>query len=79
MRFAEKLSESRSVSVILQDHAGIRKHLADQGRGKGVEFLPGKAWSTSSSGILMRALDSIYFMVWVMIALLRTRPKMVYI
>lgn len=79
LRFAEKLSESQSVSVILQDHAGIRKHLADQGRGRGVQFLPGKAWSTSSSGILIRALDSVYFMAWVMLALLRTRPKMVYI
>lgn len=79
LRFSEKLSDSYSVSVILQDHAGIRKHLAEQNRGIGVEFLPGKAWSNSSSGILVRALDSVYFMCWVLYTLLRTRPKNVYV
>lgn len=79
MRFAEKLSGSHSVSVILQDHAGIRKHLAEKERGQGVEFLPGKAWSNSSSGVLVRILDSVYFMCWVMFSLLRTRPRTVYV
>ena len=79
LRFSEKLSNSCAVSVILQDHAGIKGHLAEQKRGRGVEFLPGKAWSSSSSGILIRALDSVYFMCWVIYALLRTRPKKVYV
>jgi len=79
LRFSEKLAGSYSVSVILQDHVGIRKHLAESERGEGVEFLPGKAWSNSSSGILVRALDSVYFMCWVIYALLRTRPKNVYV
>lgn len=79
LRFAEKLSGSHSVSVILQDHAGIRKHLAEKERGQGVEFLPGKAWSNSSSGVLVRILDSVYFMCWVMFSLLRTRPRTVYV
>ena len=79
LRFAEKLSVSHSVSVVLQDHAGIRKHLAEKGRGEGVEFFPGKAWSTSSSGILARALDTVYFMCWVMFTLLHSRPKTVYV
>lgn len=79
LRFSEKLAGSYSVSVILQDHVGIRKHLAERERGEGVEFLPGKAWSNSSSGILVRVLDSVYFMCWVIYALLRTRPKNVYV
>jgi hypothetical protein len=79
LRLAEKLSESNSVSVIMQDHANIRKHLLEKGRGQGVKFFPGKSWSTSSSGIAVRALDSIYFMCWVLYTLLRTRPKTVYV
>lgn len=79
LRFAEKLSESQSVSVILQDHADIRKHLSEKERGGGVEFFPGRALSNSSSGIFVRALDSVYFMCWVIFALLRTRPKTVYV
>jgi glycosyltransferase involved in cell wall biosynthesis len=79
LRLAEKLSVSHSVSVILQDHVGIRQHLAEKGRGEGVEFFPGKAWSISSSGILVRALDTVYFMCWVVITLLRTRPQVIYV
>ncbi|CAN0575135.1 unnamed protein product, partial [Ectocarpus sp. 12 AP-2014] len=79
LRFAEQLSESQSVSVIMQDHADVRKHLSEKSRGARVEFFPGKAWSSSSSGILVRALDSVYFMCWVVFALLRTRPKTVYV
>lgn len=79
LRFAEKLSESQSVSVIMQDHAGVRKHLAEKKRGSKVEFFPGKAWSDSSSRILRRTLDSVYFMGWVIFTLLRSRPKTVYV
>jgi len=79
LRFAENLSGSYSVAVILQDHIGVRKELNEKARGKGVEFFPGKAWSTSSSRIAVRALDAIYFMLWVFLCLIRSRPKVVYV
>lgn len=79
LRFAEGASAHRRISVILQDHAGIRSELARHGRGESVQFYPCKAWTTSASGIIRRILDAAFFMVWVMGVLLWTRPRQVYV
>ena len=79
LRLAEDLSVDQRVSVIMQDHSNIRSNLRAEKRGEEVEFFPGKAWSHSGSGILVRALDAIYFMLWVVYCLLRSRPKLVYV
>ncbi|HET8800793.1 MAG TPA: glycosyltransferase [Marinobacter sp.] len=79
LRFAESAAAQRRVSVIMQDHAGIRSQLARHGRGEGVDFYPCKAWTTSASGIARRVLDAAFFMVWVMGVLLWTRPRKVYV
>jgi len=79
LRFAESAAAQRSVSVIMQDHTGIRSQLARHGRGEGVDFYPCKAWTTSASGIARRVMDAAFFMVWVMGVLLWTRPRKVYV
>ncbi|CAM3789955.1 glycosyltransferase [Ectopseudomonas alcaliphila] len=80
LRFAEQAAANNvSVSVILQDHADIRSRLAEENRGKGVRFFPVKAWTSSSSSVLARIADAIFFMLWVLCTLLRLRPNKVYV
>lgn len=79
LRFAESAAAQQRVSVIMQDHAGIRSQLTRHARGEGVNFYPCKAWTTSASGIARRIMDAAFFMVWVMGVLLWTRPRKVYV
>lgn len=79
LQFAEKTSNEYRVGVISQDHVGIREKLDEAGRGVGVDFFPCKALTTSSSGIFLRMVDTIFFMLWVMGVLLWQRPKKVYV
>lgn len=80
LRFAEgAATKGNSVSVIMQDHAGIKARLAEAERGEGVRFYPAKALTTSASGILLRACDAVFFMFWVLAVLLWVRPQKVYV
>jgi len=80
LRFAENSSvQEKSVSVIMQDHTGIKDRLKEHQRGEGVRFYPVKALSSSASSVLLRALDAVFFMFWVIGVLLWVRPKRVYI
>lgn len=80
LRFAEEAaSNGYSVSVIVQDHMNIKSRLKEAGRGTGIDFYPGKAITTSSSSVLLRAIDTLWFMIWVFLILLRVRPKLVYV
>ena len=79
LQLAEKLALNRKVAVVMQDHVGIKARLDEEERGKGVDFYPSKAWSTSSSGLIVRVLDAVYFMCWVVLILLRNRPRTVYV
>lgn len=79
MRFAEREAKRHDVAVALQDHAGIRKHLEQQQRGKGVRFYPCKAWTVSSSTVARRIADAIFFMVWILLVLFWFRPTKIYV
>lgn len=79
LRFAEKQAEFADVSVVLQDHAGIRSQLAKHRRGQRVNFYPCKAWSVSGSGISRRIADAIFFMIWVLVVLVWKRPTKIYV
>ena len=79
LRLAEKLASTKKVGVILQDHVGIKKKLKSENRGVGVNFFPSWTTSNSSSHILIRIIDSIFFMFWVIGCLLLTRPKNIYV
>ena len=80
LRFAEGAAKrDHFVSVIMQDHVGIKGKLAEAGRGEGVQFYPTKALTTSASGTLFRAFDALFFTLWVMVVLLWIRPSRVYV
>lgn len=80
LRFAEgAATQGHSVSVIIQDHDGIKERLAEADRGKGICFYPAKALTTSSSLVIGRAFDAVFFMLWVLAILLWVRPSKIYI
>jgi hypothetical protein len=79
LRVVESFASSKKVAVILQDHANINKHLKEFKRGAGVNFFPIRALSNSSSSLVIRVLDSIFFTFWVFFCLIRTRPKNIYV
>ena len=79
LRVAESFASSKKVAVILQDHTNINKHLKEFKRGAGVNFFPIRAFSNSSSSLVIRVLDSIFFTFRVFFCLIRTRPKNIYV
>ena len=80
LRFAEgAVDKGYEVSVIMQDHVGIKKKLKKEGRGKGVRFVPLKALTDSSSSVFLRTFDAIFFMLLVFINLIKIRPNKIYI
>jgi glycosyltransferase involved in cell wall biosynthesis len=79
LRVAESFAFSKKVAVISQNHTDINKHLKEFKRGAGVNFFPIRAFSNSSSSLVLRILDSIFFMFWVFVCLIRTRPKNIYV
>jgi len=80
LRLAETaVKRNQSVSVVLQDHVGIRGKLAEHDRGHGIRFFPARAWSNSGSGVLRRACDAVFFASWVLGVLLWVRPSRVYV
>ena len=79
MRLAESLVPMRKVAVITQDHSNINKSLKKFKRGIGVKFFLGWAISNSSSNFAIRIFDALFFMCWVLVVLIRTRPKKIYV
>jgi len=79
LRVAETLATSKKVAVITQDHTNINKNLKEFKRGLGVNFFLVKAFSNSSSSLIIRIFDSVFFIFWVFFYLLRTRPKKIYV
>lgn len=79
MRFAEQQAKKRKVGVILQDHVDIRAQLLKHQRGEHVNFYPAHAFSVSGSSIMRRAMDAVFFMLWVFLILLIKRPRKVYV
>lgn len=79
MRLAESLVPLKKVAVITQDHSNIKKNLKDFKRGINVKFFPAWAISNSSSNFFKRVFDTLFFMIWVLIFLIRTKPKKIYV
>ena len=79
LRLAENISHSKKVAIVMQDHDNIRNHLKKNKRGSGIKFFPGKAFSNSSSSLIIRILDAIFFSFWVIFCILKTRPTNIYI
>ncbi len=79
LRVAESIASSKKVAVIFQEHENINNHLKHHKRGESVNFFPTRAFSNSSSSLVKRVLDSVFFMFWVLFCVIRTRPKNIYI
>ena len=79
LRLAENISHSKKVAIVIQDHDNIRNHLKKNKRGRGIKFFLGKAFSNSSSSLLIRILDAFFFTFWVVFCILKTTPKNIYI
>lgn len=77
--FAEQAAKMQSVSVVTQSHEDLQQAMDDIGRGGGVDVRACKAHTNSSSGLIKRCLDAIYFMLWTLICLIKLRPAKVYI
>ena len=79
-QFAERAVKcGHSVSVIMQDHVGIKGELKKAGRGQGIRFFASKALTTSAGSVRFRALDAVFFMIWALAVLVWTRPSRVYV
>jgi len=79
LRFAELVSEVHSVCIITQSRENLREALNNAGRGAGVCISACSAHTDSSSGIVKRALEAIYFMIWTLFSLMKARPAKVYV
>lgn len=79
LRLAENISHLKKVAIVIQDHDNIRNHLKKNKRGLGIKFFSGKAFSNSSSSLIIRILDAIFFTFWIIYCILITRPKNIYI
>ena len=79
LRVCEELSKNKNVSVILQDQAGIKAALQKNARGAAVKFIPILSLTTSSSGMVLRVIDLLWFTFASIFALLLRRPRIVYV
>ena len=81
LSLAEKLVvNKKKVAVVAQNQLkNIKSNLNVSNRGIGVKFFTTWAFSVSSSNLLKRIFDSFFFMFLVLIVLIKTRPKKIYI
>ena len=79
LRLAESVAKSKKIAVITQDHSNIKKHFKISRRGVGIKFFLTWAFSNSASSFIKRIADTLFFMFWVFIVLIRTRPKKIYV
>lgn len=79
LQFAEKAAENHSVCVITQSACDIASLLAEAGRGAGLKIRACNTYTNSSSGILKRIAEALFFMFWTFFSLVRTKPANVYV
>ncbi|MCU7850747.1 MAG: glycosyltransferase [Candidatus Thiodiazotropha sp. (ex Monitilora ramsayi)] len=76
---SERVSDNHSVCVITQSYGNLKQRLSKANRGRRVKLLECKSHTTPSNRILVRSLDTLFFGFFVFYALLRSRPKTVYV
>lgn len=80
LKFAEMAhSDGNLVSVISQGGEDLLESLRKRSRGTGISYYPTQALANSSSRIIRRILDSLFFTVHVLIKLTLIRPDRVYV
>jgi hypothetical protein len=79
MQFAERAAQHNSVCVITQADVNLSALFASSGRGKRVQVHACKSYTTSASSVFKRIFEALYFMFWVFVSLLRSKPSNVYV
>ena len=79
LQLAETTSTDGPVYLITQAKCDLKRELYKVGRGHGLHIYACKAFTNSASGLIKRIAESIYFMLWAFISLVRTRPTSVYV
>lgn len=79
LRLAELAAEEGDVCVITQAEGNLKEELSASGRGRGVQVLACRAFTTSASGLFQRITEALLFMLWTFISLLRAKPANVYV
>ncbi len=79
LRVSEELAADYKCRVITQNQSDIHSALKNQFRGQKVNFSIIFALSNSSSSLLIRVLDLIWFGIATFITLILKRPKLVYV
>ena len=79
LQFAERVSSIGSVCVITQAKDNLREQMDQSERGKRIRVMACRAHTDSSSGLIKRSLETLYFMMWVLFSLFCSRPAKVYV
>ncbi|WP_296990625.1 glycosyltransferase [Thalassospira sp. UBA1131] len=79
MQVSERLACEGRCRVVTQDQFGLRDAVKELKRGQNVAFSPVYALSNSSSKMLTRVLDLLWFTLAVFFVLLLRRPRVVYV
>lgn len=79
LQLAESVARRKKVVVITQSDGKLTERLAAAGRGQGVQMLDCLSRSDSSTGLVTRSLDAVWFMLWTFFCLVRSRPEAVYV
>lgn len=75
-RFAEYQASVSSVSIISTSKS---KDLIDLGKNSNIKLFLAKSLSSSGSSIAIRLFELIYFALFVMFSLIKSRPKIIYV
>jgi glycosyltransferase involved in cell wall biosynthesis len=79
LRLAEDVSETARVCVITQSRKDLRQVLNEHKKCRKLHVMACRSRSDSSTGYLMRSLDALIFMTWVLVSLIRSRPSKIYV
>lgn len=79
MQFAERAAQHISVCVITQSGVDLATLFASAGRGERVQVRACKSYTTSASSVFKRIFEALYFMFWVFVSLVRSKPSNVYV
>lgn len=79
LQFAEQAAQHHSVCVITQAEGDLAGLLESKGRGKGVQVRACNSYTTSSSGVIKRMAEAVFFMLWTFFSLVRVKPANVYV
>lgn len=76
---AERSMLDSRVCVITQSSGNLQDKLSHARRGYGVKLHYCRSLTDSSSSLVMRAIDTVWFMTWCVVSLILSRPRCVYV